>query len=116
RTALPPTRSGHIGRRAQINLCILLRSAIHEEPSVKTGARRLRDFPDIHSASSAAAERHEKVCGCFHSHRRRRDAPWRTPGCNLSPTLDLDVDLDGPPFACRFTIRVRRLEPYAPAR
>jgi hypothetical protein len=32
------------------------RSDIHEEPSVKTGARRLRDFPDIHSASSAAAE------------------------------------------------------------
>jgi hypothetical protein len=25
-----------------------LRSDIHEEASVKTGARRLRDFPDIH--------------------------------------------------------------------
>ena len=37
----------------------LLRSDIHEEVSVKTGARRARDFPDIHSASSAAAERHE---------------------------------------------------------
>src|SRR5262245_28592249 len=39
------------------------------------------------------AERHEKVCGCSHSHRRRRNAPWRTPGCNLSPALDLDVEL-----------------------
>ena len=34
-------------------------SDIHEEASVKTGARRARDFPDIHSASSAVAERHE---------------------------------------------------------
>jgi hypothetical protein len=31
-----------------------LRSAIHEEPPVKTGARRSRDFPTIHSASSPA--------------------------------------------------------------
>jgi len=29
------------------------RSDIHEEPSVKTRARRLRNFPNIHSASSA---------------------------------------------------------------
>jgi hypothetical protein len=31
----------------------LLRSDIHEEGSVKIGARRARNFPDIHSASSA---------------------------------------------------------------
>jgi hypothetical protein len=31
------------------------RSDVHEEASVKTGARRLRDFPDIHSALSAWA-------------------------------------------------------------
>jgi len=67
-----------------------LRSAIHEEASVKTRARRSRDFPDIHSASSAVAERHETLCGCSHSHQRRRSAPCRTPGCNLSPALDLD--------------------------
>jgi hypothetical protein len=68
------------------------RSDIHEEASVKTGARRSRDYPDIHSASSAKAERHERVCGCSHSHQRRRNAPCRTPGCNLSPALDLDVN------------------------
>lgn len=68
------------------------RSDIHEEGSVKIGARRARDFPDIHSASSAAAQRHECVCGCSHSHRRRRNAPCRTSGCNLSPALDLDVE------------------------
>lgn len=45
------------------------------------------------------AERHEKVCGCSHSHRRRRNAPWRTPGCNLSPALDLDVKLLNPNLA-----------------
>src|SRR5437764_15407020 len=67
------------------------RSDIHEEAAVKTRARRNRDFPDIHSASSATAERHERVCGCSHSHQRRRTAPCRTPGCNLSPALDLDV-------------------------
>ena len=33
---------------------------IHEGASVKTGARRARDCPDIHPASSAAAERHER--------------------------------------------------------
>ena len=52
----------------------------------------LQDFPDIHSASSACAERHEIICGCSHSHRRRRNAPCRTPGCNLGPALDLDVE------------------------
>jgi hypothetical protein len=31
-----------------------------------------------------------------HSHRRRRHAPCRTPGCNLSPALGLDVDPVGP--------------------
>ena len=35
----------------------MLRSDIHEEAFVKAGARRVRDFPNIHSASSAAAER-----------------------------------------------------------
>ena len=69
-----------------------LRSAVHEEASVKTGARRLRDFPDIHSASSAMAERHERVCGRSHSIPRRRDAPRRTSGCGLGPALDLDLD------------------------
>ena len=33
-----------------------------------------------------------RVCGCSHSHLRRRSAPCRTPGYNLSPALDLDVD------------------------
>jgi hypothetical protein len=32
------------------------RPAIHEEASVKTGARRARDFPDIHSAAQAVEE------------------------------------------------------------
>jgi hypothetical protein len=36
-----------------------LRSDIHEEASVKTGARRSRDDPDIPSASPAVAERPE---------------------------------------------------------
>jgi hypothetical protein len=34
-------------------------SDIHEGASVKTGARRDRDFPNIHSASPALAGRHE---------------------------------------------------------
>jgi hypothetical protein len=34
----------------------------------------LRDFPDIHSASSAKGERHERVRGRSHSIPRRRDA------------------------------------------
>jgi hypothetical protein len=34
----------------------------------------LRDFPDIHSASSATAERQERVCGRSHSTPQRRDA------------------------------------------
>jgi hypothetical protein len=42
-----------IARWAQGNLRNLLRSDIHEGASVKTGARRLRDFPNIHSASPA---------------------------------------------------------------
>ena len=67
-------------------------SDVHEEASVKTGARRLRDFPDIHSASSASAERHERVYGRSHSIPRRRDAPRRTSGCDLGPATDLDLD------------------------
>src|SRR5271165_563532 len=90
RTALPrsvggPELSYRVGRSA-------LRSDIHEEASVKTGARRSRDFPDIHSASSALAERHEGVCGRSHSIPRRRDAPRRTSGCDLGPATDLDLD------------------------
>jgi hypothetical protein len=38
------------------------RSDVHEEASVKTGARRSRDFPDIQWASSATAERDQGVC------------------------------------------------------
>src|SRR5262249_47374116 len=38
----------------------VLRSDIHEGAAVKAGARRVRDFPDIHSASPAAAGRHER--------------------------------------------------------
>src|SRR5262249_19886603 len=68
------------------------RSDVHEEASVKTGARRLRDFPDIPSASSATAECPESVCGRSHSIPRRRDAPRRTSGCDLGPALDLDLD------------------------
>ena len=73
--------------------CLLARrSDVHEEASVKTGARRLRDFPDIHSASSATAERHARVCGRSHSTPRRRNAPRRTSGCDLGPAPDLDLD------------------------
>jgi hypothetical protein len=86
------------------------RSDIHEEAFVKTGARRLRDFPDIHSASAAAAARHERACACPHSHQRRRSAPCRTPGCNPSPALGLDGEPFGPLFACP-TQPGERLEP-----
>jgi hypothetical protein len=68
------------------------RSDVHEEAPVKTGARRWRDFPDIHSASSARAERPERVCGRSPSIPRRRDAPRRTSGCDLGPAFDLDLD------------------------
>jgi hypothetical protein len=84
-------RLGFLDRRAQANLRKLLRSDIHEGATVKTGARRSRDFPDIHSASSAIAERHERVCGCSHLRQRRRTAPGRPSGYNLSPALDLDL-------------------------
>ena len=47
-----------------------------------------------HSASSVKAERHESVCGFSHSHQRRRNAPCRTPGCNLSPALDFPQACD----------------------
>ena len=89
---LSVARFGLIDRTAQYPLCNLLRSDIHEGASVKAGARRDRDFPNIHSASSANAERHETLCGCSHSRRRRRTAPCRSPGCNLSPALDLDSE------------------------
>jgi hypothetical protein len=70
------------------------RSDVHEEASVKTGARRWRDFPDIHSASSAKAERHARIFGRSHSTPRRRDAPRRTSGCDLGPGLAEDADRD----------------------
>jgi hypothetical protein len=35
---------------------------IYEEASVKTGARRSRDFPEVHSAPYAVAERDGGVC------------------------------------------------------
>jgi hypothetical protein len=65
-----------------------------KEASVKTGARRWRDFPDIPSVSSALAEHHAKVCGRSHSIPRRCDAPRRTSGCDLSPGLAEDADRD----------------------
>jgi hypothetical protein len=77
---LAPARIG-----GQRNHACALRSDVHEETSVKTGARRLRDFPDIHSPSSALATRHESVCGRSHSTPRRRIAPRRTSGCDLIP-------------------------------
>jgi len=43
------------------------RTDVHEDATVKTGARRLRDFPEIHSASSAMAERQETSCGRSYS-------------------------------------------------
>jgi hypothetical protein len=67
------------------------RSDVHEETPVKTGARLLRNFPDIHSASSTMAERQETLCGRSPSIPRRRNAPRRTSGCDLSPALDLDL-------------------------
>jgi hypothetical protein len=73
-----------------------LRSDIHEEPPVKTGARQSAGLPK-HSFGIRGAERHERLCGCSHSHQRRRHAPCRTSGCNLSPALDLDVVLLDPP-------------------
>ena len=90
-THRPAARFGLLDLRAQGEVPSARRSDIHEEAFVKTGAGRLRDFPDIHSASAAQAARHERVCGCPHSHRRRRTAPCRTPVCNLSPALDPDV-------------------------
>jgi hypothetical protein len=49
------------------------------------------------------SERHERVCGCSHSHQRRRDAPARTSGCNLDPALDLDLDSLLPVVPVRWT-------------
>src|SRR5262249_1622210 len=76
------------------------RSDVHEETPVKTGARRLRDFPNIHSASSAMAEHHESVCGRSHSTPRRRNAPRRTSGCDLGPATDRDLDSLLPSCLC----------------
>jgi hypothetical protein len=46
-------------RFVNVQRLVRVGSDIHEEASVKTGARRARNFPDIHSASSTLAERHE---------------------------------------------------------
>jgi hypothetical protein len=49
------SRTGRVGGAAlQTARPRARRTDIHEEGSVKIGARRARDFPDIHSASSAA--------------------------------------------------------------
>jgi hypothetical protein len=88
----------HCGRRGEAGVLLSRidpcapRSDGHEEASVKNGASRLRDIPDIHSASSAVAEHHERVSGRSHSTPRRRIAPRRTSGCDLSPATDLDLD------------------------
>jgi hypothetical protein len=71
------------------------RSDVHEDASVKTGARQLPDSPDIYSASSATAERHDRVCGRSHSITRRRIALRRTSGCDLTPATDLDGPVPG---------------------
>ena len=86
-----PRRIGRIDRCLEPRFRDPLRSGIHEGAPVKTGAGRSRDFPNIHSASSAKAERHERIWGRPHSHRRRRIAPCRTSGCDLSPALNFDV-------------------------
>jgi hypothetical protein len=52
------------GRIGSGTLARELPSDIYEETSVKTGARRSRDYPGIYSASSAIAERHERERGC----------------------------------------------------
>src|SRR5260370_663557 len=79
----------------------LTRSDRHWGASVTTRARPARDIPATHRASDAEAEREKTVLGCSHSHQRRRNAPCRTPGCNLSPALDLDVDPVEPLLAGR---------------
>ena len=85
-----------------------------------TGARRDRDVPDIHPASPAVAGRHETLCGCSHSRPRRRTAPCRTSGCNLSPALDLDSEalLHGLRCAgpCGLLRATRRAAPWAMTR
>ena len=65
---------------------------VHEETSVKTKSKTITGLPRHPFGIIRVAERHERICGCSHSHQRRRIAPCRTPGCNLSPALDLDVD------------------------
>jgi hypothetical protein len=67
------------------------RSDIHEEASVKAGARRVRGFPDIPSASATAAGRHETSAVGSHSHRRRGSTPCRTLGWDLRLALGLGV-------------------------
>ena len=61
----------------------VLRSDVHEEASVKTGARRWRDFPDIYSASSVilSAMKEYAVAPIQHRgvalrHVGPRDATW----------------------------------------
>jgi hypothetical protein len=52
-------RFGAIRLSAQAKVPNALRTDIHEEAFIKAGARRVRDFPNIHSASPAQAGRHE---------------------------------------------------------
>jgi hypothetical protein len=86
-SVLPRTAESGGGRTASAR-----QSDVHEETPVKTGARRLRYFPDIHSASSVRAERHESVCGSSRTTPRRRNATRRTSGCDPSPATDPDMD------------------------
>jgi hypothetical protein len=51
---------GLIDLRSEAQFASALKSDIHEGASVKAGARRVRDSPNIHSASPAQAGRHEK--------------------------------------------------------
>jgi hypothetical protein len=52
-------RFGLLDLRSEAEVASALKSDIHEEAFVKAGARRVRDFPNIHSASPALAGRHE---------------------------------------------------------
>ena len=82
-SAKPSRSCGGNDRRAYANLHDLRRTDIHEEASVKTGARRSRDFPDIHSASSAIAERHESSCAAVVGPDARELGAGRTWGSGL---------------------------------
>jgi hypothetical protein len=88
------SRRPRAGRGRSTHRTNLRRFDVHEEASVKTGARRWRDFPDIPSASSASTERHERIFGSSHSLSRRHAAPRRTSAWDLGPGLAEDADGD----------------------